>query len=114
MILDTDALVDLLKKGSKIPAYFKEQGRNYNISLISLIEYLSYKDIKEELVDELEKEIRLKCKVIVMDDDIARLAAKLRREYFRRPKIEGRKDRALADSLVLATAIPISSWEWWW
>ena len=66
---------------------------------------MSYGAISDEFAEELEENVRSSFTVFSFTDDVLRLAAKLRREYFRRPKVGEQKYRVLGDSMVLATGL---------
>ena len=98
-LLDSNIIINFLNGDKKIRDWMNKEKSSsflfpFSISTVSRIEVLSYRNLKEAQVLNLEKFLDT-FDSIAISDDIVRLAAKLRRE----------KILTLGDAIITATAI---------
>ena len=97
-LLDSNILIGFLNDDKKIINWILERKRedklSLNISFISKIEVLSFKELKDDQVDELEKFLNT-FYMLYLSDEIINLSAALRRKV----------SLPLGDAVVAASAI---------
>lgn len=99
-LLDTDILINHLRKFQKIEALIEELNlpenpKLYNISVISKVEVLSGKSLGDPKIQKEAKLLLAQFKLVQMNSAVIELAGQLRRDY----------NLTISDAIIAATAI---------